>query len=1588
MEFSPELVAGIRRLCREEGTTSYVVMLAAFHSLLHRYAGLDDILVGTPVSGRGRAELGGLIGFFVNTVALRLRIDDGASFRSALRQEKEVVLDAVSNQDVPFEQVVEAVSPVRDPGWAPLIQVFFVHALTATGPSSANGLELLPIASRQQHTPFDLLLSVDEQGDRISASLTFATTLFDPATAERLLRRYLRFFEVAVGRPDLALARLPLLDGEERAELVERLGRSPSVPIHEAAAVHELFMQKALEQPSAVALIDGQTQVTYGELATRVDRLAAALQAQGVGPEVSVAVCMDASPHMVTSMLAVWRAGGVYVPIDATLPPERMRAIVKAAGVRLLLGSDSTAAQLEVPGFDPSVALEAAQHLRPVGALANGSQLAYVIFTSGSTGVPKGVMVEHRGLVNSILRTIELLELEAGSVLLQTASIGFDGALCQMLSALVGGASLALVSREQQLSTPVFTALARSVGANVIVLPTPALALLDPDLLPGVRTVAVGGEACPATLVERWASRGSRFINLYGPSEVSITATSASCTADGRTPPIGRPLANLGAYVLDASLDLAPTGVEGELYLGGVGVARGYLGDAGLTAERFLPDPFSDVPGARMYRTGDLCRWRPDGQLEYCGRRDSQVKLRGHRIELAEIEETLRRQPGVERAVVLLREDRPGDQRLVAYVVLREGIDRAELRTALQGQLPAYMVPSAIVALDALPLTRNDKVDRKALAPPAQETAGGAARALPDPGRGARLHDLHRAARSLRGGTRRRLLRPGRPLAPGHARHRAAPAGVRRERPGPELLRALARGPAGPSPRGPTTRRTDSCPADGAGAAQRHAPAVVRAGAVVVPPATRARERVLQRPLCPASAWGVRARRAGEGTGRSLGAPRDPPHPLRARGGAAGPADRVTWTGAAAPGAVGAPSGGRAGGGGTSAGGGRGCAALRPPVRSLRAHPADPARAPGARPWDRLPPRGDGCVVAGGVPARALGAVRRSRGREPQSLPALPFQYADFAAWQRAWLQGETLEAQLSYWRAQLEGAPAALSLRGDRPRPAVQTFEGRDTAPIRISPPVESALRALARREGVTLFMLLKAAFDVLLYRWSGQEDLCVGTPIAGRVRPELAGMVGLFVNTLVLRVQVRPDLAFGELLRSVRQAALDAYDHQELPFEKLVEELRPERDLSRTPMFQVMFQLTEGVTGLDREDSSAGLRRAPFELGSVGSKFDLTLVVSSSSQGLFASFEYSTDLFEARTVERLLGHYVRVLEEVAERGPEVRVWEVGLLGEEERRELLEGWNATAREWSGAGFGAAWETSARRHEGAVALECDGRAVTYGALRRRAGGLARRLACGGGGGGGDGGGAGGAERAAGGERVGRAPRAGLLRAAGARLARGADARGAGADGSGRGGGGRPRGGGGTAGGGVRDGGSAAGGAAVGGGGGGRRSAGERGGGVAGLRHLHLGLHGEAEGRDGDAAWVDEPPVDDGGGAGVGSVVGGGADGRAGLRHLGVADVVGAAGGRPGAGVAGRGGAVTGEVVGGGEGRGDGVAGGADDAGCGAGGGGAERGWRRHGAAGVGGADGRGAAARSVRALAGRAPRRAADECLRPCGVQR
>ncbi len=1261
VRLSVGLSEAIRQTAQANESTPFMLLLAAFQTLLYRYSGQRDIRIGVPNANRPRQETQGLIGFFINTLVLRAELDGRLPFNQLLAATRETALGAQAHQDLPFEQLLEAFPQAREQG---LFQVMFNHQqrdLSALRRLPGMLADELPWHSRE--AKFDLQLHTEEdRNGRLSLAFDYADEVFEGATIQCLAEHFINLLHAICEQPQQALGDLRLLQADEQ----QPWSQAPCAPAQQW--LPELLNQQTSDN-TALVWQDGS--LTFAQLHAQANRLAHYLRDKGVGPDVCVAIAAERSPQLLIGLLAIINAGGAYVPLDPDYPAERLAYMLKDSGVQLLL--TQTAVLEKLPSADgvcviamDSLHLESWPTQAP-GLHLHGDNLAYVIYTSGSTGQPKGVGNTHGALAERLQWMQATYQLNDTDVLMQKAPISFDVSVWECFWPLITGCRLVLAGPGEHRDPHRIAQLVQEHGVTTLHFVPPLLQLfIDEPLVPectSLRRLFSGGEALPAELRNRVLAQlpAVQLHNRYGPTETAINVTHWHCTAeDGERSPIGRPLGNVICRVLDDHLNLLPAGVPGELCIGGIGLARGYLGRAGLTAERFIADPLGEA-GARLYRTGDRVRWNADGVLEYLGRLDQQVKLRGFRVEPEEIEARLLALDGIAQAVVLVR-----NATLIGYYTASRALDEQDVKAALAAELPEYMVPAQLMRLDAMPLSPSGKLDRRALPEPVWQTRE---HIEPETPLQQQIAAIWREVLGLpQIGLRDDFFALG-----GHSLLATQIISRTRQACDVELpLRTLFEA----SELGAFAEQVGLIQASGQRNQQTAIAKVDRSQPV---PLSYSQQRMWflwqMEPDSPAYNVGGMARLRGVlDVGRfeaALQALIMRHETLRTTFPSV---DGVAYQ------KVSPQTGVRMDW--------QDISALNETEREQRLQQLADHEA--HTPFNlETGPLLRACLVKAGeqehylvltlhhivtegwamdIFARELSALYEAFIDERLSpLSPLPVQYLDYSVWQRQWLESGERQRQLDYWTAQLGTEHPLLELPGDRPRPPVQSHQG-ELYRFDLSDALAARVRAFNAERGLTLFMTMTATLAVLLYRYSGQTDLRIGAPVANRIRPESEGLIGAFLNTQVLRCQLNGQMNVGELFEQVRHTVIEGQSHQDLPFDHLVEALQPPRSAAYNPLFQVMcnvqrweFQQSRQLAGMTVEYLANDAR---------ATKFDLNLEVTDLDHRLGCCLTYSTDLFDEPRIARMAEHWRNLLEALIA-DPDQRLSELPLLTATEQRAL-----------------------------------------------------------------------------------------------------------------------------------------------------------------------------------------------------------------------------------------------------------------------------------------------------------------------------
>lgn len=1239
------LSEGLKAMSQQEGSTLFMALLAAFKVLLFRCTGQTDIVVGSPIANRNRKEIEGLIGFFVNPLVLRSDLSGDPTFSEFLKKVRAETLGAYAHQDFPFEKLLEDLRPERDASYSPVFQVVFVLQNMPIETLKLPGLTFKPVLGGNQNTTADLRLVVMETQQGLIGELEYNAHLFNDSTISRMCAHFQTLLECVVVNYSRKLSELSILTAEERENILVKWNSTAPLPFDDRC-VHELFEEQAKQRATAKAIIQGEQALSFEELNRRANRLAHHLRGLGVGPDVTVGICLEKSVEMMAGILGIMKAGGAYVPLDPGYPRERLRFMLEDAGITVLVTDLDLADRLQLQS--PIVV-----YIEQVeGSEANidsgvaPEHLAYIIYTSGSTGRPKGVMIEHRGLNNLVRAQIEGFGIRSTSRVLQFASISFDASASEIFTTWLAGAALYLARKSELIPGPNLIDFLREREISVVTLPASVLAVLAETELPALQTVVSAGEACSAEIVSRWA-RGRKFINAYGPTEVTVCAAQGVCKETDAKPRIGRPLWNMEVFILDGNMNPVPVGVVAEFYVGGVGLARGYNGRPELTAERFIPHPYSSAGGRRLYKTGDRGRYHADGNIEFLGRVDHQVKIRGFRIELSEIEVVLAAQGSVKEAVVIVREEQ-GNKRLVAFVVLKEmsATTNGDLRNYLKERMPEYMVPAAVSVLEKLPLAPTGKVDRQALAsleeaPTTEVDATSTPRTTAEE---LLVGIWTRVLKMEKVGIHESFFELG-----GHSLLAAQVTSQIREVFGIEF-------PIQELFISPTIKEI-------AGMLERFrgkewdivAPPLVAAERGFPLPLSFAQERLwILDQLNPGSAaYNVQTVVRVNGP-LNLVALSEAISEIQRRHevlrttfamGESGPVQVVHANQTITPLVIDLEG-------------------LTPKQRETETRRQTKREM--RRPFNlELGPLVRVAVLQFGATEHviiytlhhivsdgwSMGILQRevglfyhafSEGRRPL-LKELPIQYSDYAVWQRQWLRGKVLEEQFNYWKEQLGGGLSAFRLPPDQKQSPSKSRSGR-VQRFTFGKELSGRLKAFSRQEVVSLFMVLLAAFKGLLYRHANQPNAVVGTDFANRNRFEVEELIGFFINQLVLRTDLTGNPTLGETLQRVRNTCLAAYAHHDLPFDRLVATLNPDRETDDSPLFQMKLVL-QNTSEMMEESKTPEREPADSEIRDVTAKFDLLLNIVDGPERLTGAVEYKISLYSDAAIRLFISDFEMTL-------------------------------------------------------------------------------------------------------------------------------------------------------------------------------------------------------------------------------------------------------------------------------------------------------------------------------------------------------
>ena len=1298
-----KLTNGLRQIAKSTGSTMYMVLLASYNLLLSKYSGQEDIVVGSAIAGRPYADLQNIIGMFVNTLAMRNFPESKKTFREFLLEVKENSLGAYENQEYQFEELIEKINVVRDFSRNPLFDVMFAMQNVEIGKVSVEGLKIKPYKSDSKISKFDLTLNAEETKENIVFTIEYCTKLFKEETIERLYIHLHKIMEAIVYNIDIKLSDIDIVAEAEKNKLLYEFNNTASeYPMDKT--IHQIFEVQVMKTPENIAAVYKEKQITYKELNQKANQLARVLKNKGVGPDSIVGIMVEPSMEMIIGILGILKAGGAYLPIDKEYPRDRIEYMLQDSEAKLLLTKKAVKGEISYSGDvifleDKKLYEGECENLEAACAPNN---LAYVIYTSGSTGKPKGVMIEHKSLINMSKWYEKYYEVSEEDRTTKYAGFGFDASVWEIFPYLIAGASIHLIEEELKLDILKLNEYYKANKITISFLPTQIceqFIQLENEYL---RCVLTGGDK-----LKQYKSTSYKVVNNYGPTENTIVTTSFIVDKEYNNIPIGQPIVNTRVYIVDKYNNLQTIGVPGELCISGDSLARGYLNRKELTAEKFVDNPFE--LGTKMYKTGDLARWLPDGNIEFLGRIDLQVKIRGFRIELGEIENQLLNCENVKEAVVIDKNDEGGNKYLCAYVVAEKEITVAELREQLGKKLPEYMIPSYFVQLEKVPLTPNGKVDKKSLPDPDGSVAIGIEYEAPRNEIEEKLAAVWQEVLGLkRVGINENFFELG-----GHSLKATSLIGKMHKELDVEIpLKVIFNTP---TIKGiseyieKTTKRiytaielAEKKAYYEVSSAQKrmymlqqfnlegigyNMPGIMEVeGKLNIENLEKAFKRLLQRHETLRTSFETKEEQIVQIVHENIDF-------------------KVEYFNVESN-----------------------EKAIDHVVKAF-VRPFDLNNAPLIRVgvirveenkhilmYDMHHIISDG--VSMGVLVNEFVKLY-----EGEDLEGLRIQYKDYSEWQNRLLKSEEMKKQEQYWINRYEGEIPILNLPTDFARPTVQSFEG-DNISFKLHRELTNGLRRIAKETGSTMYMILLSGVNILLSRYSGQEDIIVGSPIAGRPHVDLEKIIGMFVNTLAMRNYPEKGKSYKEFLKEVKENSLNAFENQDYQFEELVDKLNIHRDISRNPLFDVMFAMQNMNSG-DIRIKDLIFKEYKQELKVA--KFDLSFTASEVEEEILLNIQYSSKLFKLETIERLIGHLVQILETVT-KDVNISLAEIELLTEEEKKKLLDEFNDTHFDYPrDKTIQQLFEEQVERTPDNTAIVFEDRSLTYRELNERANRLAITL---------------------------------------------------------------------------------------------------------------------------------------------------------------------------------------------------------------------------------------------------------------------
>ncbi|MEC0714024.1 bacitracin non-ribosomal peptide synthetase BacA [Bacillus haynesii] len=1251
LEMGQELSDHIRKLAKHTGTTLYTVMLSAYYVLLNKYTNQTDIVVGTAAAGRLHPDLQDVFGVFVNTLALRNEVDTSNSFKEFLQQTKERTIAAFDNSEYPFDDLIRKLNGVRESNRNPLFDTMFVLEDARMFTKQKGDVKLSPIIFELDNAKFDMIFNVLDFEQKIVLNIEYSTSLFKEETIQKIAEDYFRILEEVSENRDVALYQIDMISRQEKRTLLESFNHTKTA-YPKGKAIHQLFEEQAKRIPDHTAVVFEDQKLTYRQLNEKANQVARLLREKGVKPDTLVGIMMERSSDMITAILGVLKAGGAYLPIDPEYPLERMRYMAFDSQVKVIisdvpLAKGLTAESIELIHMDDERIAE--QDRSDIDNVNQSGDLAYVIYTSGSTGKPKGVMIEHQSLINLCRWHQSCFEVGQNDNSSIYASISFDAFVWELFPYITAGATVHVLNQETRLDVEKLNRYFHDHHITISFLPTPVCEQFTALDNHSLRTLLTGGDK-----LNVFKEKSYQIVNNYGPTENTVVATSFPIDKSYQNIPIGKPIDNVKVYILNKDLQLCPLGASGELCIAGEGLARGYVNRPELTREKFIENPF--VPGERMYRTGDLAKMLPDGNIQFLGRVDQQVKIRGYRIEPGEIENQLLKYEKIEEAAVIAREDGDHDPYLCAYVKAKKEVEPEKIRAFLKKSLPDYMIPQHFVQLDRLPLTVNGKVDKKSFPVPERSAAMDRRYEAPRDQMEEKLVSIWEEALGInKVGINSNFFEVG-----GHSLKAAALVSTIHKELNVKLpLRKIFETPTikglreyiGAAKESAFTSigKTEEKPYYRLSSAQKRLYILCQAGSHVaynMPFAMtiegdfdiRRFENTLKNMVKRHESFRTSFVMIDGEVMQQIEKEID---------------FQVAYSD------IGKESAEEK---------------IKSFIRPFHLEKAPLLRAEVVKVNERehLLMFDMHHIISDGVSTdifvQELGALYEGKSLEPFHI-----QYKDYAEWEKSHACRDELKRQEEYWLKTYKGDIPVLDLPTDHKRPLTKSSEG-DTVTAAIESETFRKLQHMAKENGVTMYMLLLAGYTALLSKYTGQEDIIVGTPAAGRNHEDIQHLIGMFVNTLAIRNHPEGKKTFRHYLQEVKENTLQAYENQDYPFEELVEKVNIKRDMARNPLFDTMLVYHNTEV---KPFAAEGLRSRLVEIKRGISKFDITVTASEAAAGLRLEVEYSTTLFNKERMERLSEHLISLLEQAADH-PDVAINQIDVLTKDERHRVLYDFNRT----------------------------------------------------------------------------------------------------------------------------------------------------------------------------------------------------------------------------------------------------------------------------------------------------------------------